>query len=212
MIRSSELSEEELRQKRLQQKRESHKKHKEANNARSRAYYHKNKERLKRRMAEWRKANKEQIQQNNARYRQTSKDKIAKSKDRWRKTNPDKVRAIQTRYAGKKLKTDPVFCLKNRMRVRMCQALRSAGASKQCKTLSLIGCSSDQLKKHIESRFLPGMTWANRRRWHVDHIVPIASFDISTEDGQKAAFHYTNLQPLWAEDNLKKSDKPPGLK
>lgn len=200
-------NEEDLRESQLRKKREWHAKNRETNNARARACYQANRDERLRKMAEWRKANKEKIRQTNLAYRQANKTKIAASKDKWRRKNKGKVQAIQTRYASKKLKSDPVVCLKNRMRVRVCQAVRSAGVYKSDCTLSLIACTSAQLKKHIESKFLPGMTWKNRRRWHVDHIVPIAAFDISTAEGQKAAFHYTNLQPLWAEDNLRKSAK-----
>jgi hypothetical protein len=203
------LSEEERREKKNKLNRESHARHKERNNARSRAYYLAHKEQQTQKMAEWRTANKEKIRHLNAKYRKNNREKCRKTKEAWGKNNPDKVRVIQTRYAAKKLKACPVFCLKNRMRVRICQALRSAGAYKSDRTLALIGCTSKQLKKHIESKFLPGMTWSNRRRWHVDHIVPIAAFDILTEEGQRAAFHYTNLQPLWAKDNLKKAASRP---
>lgn len=203
------LSEKERREKELQWKRESHARHREKNNARARAYYLANKEQQKRKMAEWRKANKEHLRRKGIEYRKANKEKCRKTREAWRKNNRDKVQAIQTRYAAKKLKTDPLFCLKNRMRVRMCQAMRSAGVYKSDRTLVLIGCTSSQLKKHIESKFLPGMSWENRKLWHVDHMVPIAAFDLATEDGQKAAFHYTNLQPLWAKDNLKKSARQP---
>ena len=203
------LTEEERRAKELQWKRESHARHKEKNNARTRAYYLANKEQQKRKMAEWRKANKEHLKRKGAEYRKANKEKSRKTKEAWRKNNRDKVQAIQSRYVAKKLKTDPLFCLKNRMRVRVCQAMRSSGVYKSDRTLALIGCTSEQLKKHIESKFLPGMSWENRKLWHVDHIVPIAAFDLATEDGQKAAFHYSNLQPLWAKDNLKKSAKRP---
>lgn len=209
MIPMVVLNEEELRERQLRKKREWHAKNRQKNNARAKASYLANKDERLRKMAEWRKANKDKIRQTNLAYRQANKTKIAASKDRWRRKNRAKVQASQTRYAAKKLKTDPVFCLKNRMRVRMCQAMRSSGVHKSDRTLSLIGCTSMQLKKHIESKFLPGMTWENRDRWHVDHIVPIAAFDISTTEGQKSAFHYTNLQPLWAEDNLRKQAKPP---
>lgn len=209
MTHRIKLTQEERKKKVLQWKRDSHARHREKNNAKSRASYHANKEERLRAMAKWRKENKEKIRQTNLAYRQGNKSKIAAHKDEWRKNNKAKVQVIQTRYAAKKLKTDPVFCLKNRMRVRMCQAMRPAGVQKSNRTLSLIGCTSTQLKQHIELKFLPGMTWGNRRRWHVDHIIPIAAFDISTEEGQKAAFHYTNLQPLWAKDNLRKSAKTP---
>ena len=66
------------------------------------------------------------------------------------------------------------------------------------------------LRAWIESKFLPGMTWENRRQWHIDHIMPLAKFDLSDPAQQAAAFHYTNLQPLWAKDNLRKGDKVAG--
>ena len=69
--------------------------------------------------------------------------------------------------------------------------------------------SVDELKKHIEKQFKPGMNWSNHsvRGFHIDHIIPCASFDLTKEEEQKKCFHYTNLQPLWAEENLSKGAK-----
>lgn len=77
---------------------------------------------------------------------------------------------------------------------------------KSAKTAELVGCSSKELHDYLEKMFLPGMTWDNYGLygWHVDHIQPLASFDLSKPEEQKKAFHFTNLQPLWAKDNLKK--------
>jgi hypothetical protein len=76
-------------------------------------------------------------------------------------------------------------------------------------TMNLCGCSPDELRKHIENQFSKhtGMSWNNRHMWHIDHILPINSFDITDVEQQQKCFHYTNLQPLWAMDNLLKSDK-----
>ena len=73
----------------------------------------------------------------------------------------------------------------------------------------LIGCSLEELKKHLESQFKPGMSWKNRGRngWHIDHIKPCASFDLSKSEEQHKCFHYSNLQPLWAKENLRKGIK-----
>ena len=73
--------------------------------------------------------------------------------------------------------------------------------------LKIIGCSVDQLKKNLEKKFKKNMNWGNYGKWHVDHIRPCASFDLTKPKQQKMCFHYTNLQPLWAEENLKKSNK-----
>ena len=68
-----------------------------------------------------------------------------------------------------------------------------------------MGCSPLQLKEHLEKQFTNGMCWENRSKWHIDHIIPLSS--AKTEDELYNLCHYTNLQPLWAVDNLKKSNR-----
>ena len=65
----------------------------------------------------------------------------------------------------------------------------------------------EAMRPWLEAQFLPGMTWDNHGEWHIDHIRPCASFDFSDPQQQKECSHYSNLQPLWAKDNLSKSDK-----
>jgi hypothetical protein len=79
------------------------------------------------------------------------------------------------------------------------------GYTKRSKTNDILGIDFDGFKKHIESKFAEGMNWENRELWHIDHIIPISS--AKTEEEVFKLNHYTNLQPLWAEDNYKKSDK-----
>lgn len=71
----------------------------------------------------------------------------------------------------------------------------------------LIGCEIDYLLYHIQEQFNPGMTWDNYGDWHIDHIKPCANFDLSKPEEQRKCFNYTNLQPLWAEENLIKGKK-----
>lgn len=71
----------------------------------------------------------------------------------------------------------------------------------------LVGTSTAGLRAYIESLFVPGMSWDNRSKWHVDHIRPCCSFDLTDPIQRKQCFHYTNLQPLWAEDNRRKGGK-----
>lgn len=72
--------------------------------------------------------------------------------------------------------------------------------------MQLVGCSVTDLKKHLEKQFQPGMSWDNwgNDGWHIDHIRPCSSFDLTDPAEQVKCFHYTNMQPLWATDNLKK--------
>lgn len=77
---------------------------------------------------------------------------------------------------------------------------------KSSSTFDLVGCTVPELITHIESQFEAGMGWENREQWHIDHIRPCASFDLTDPEQQKECFHYNNLQPLWAEENIRKSD------
>lgn len=91
--------------------------------------------------------------------------------------------------------------ISSNVRSRLYQCLKRKSSFK------LLGCSLEELKKHLESQFTEGMSWDNYGRdgWHIDHIKPLASFDLTKNDDISKACHYTNLQPLWAEDNLRKN-------
>jgi len=106
-----------------------------------------------------------------------------------------------------KLKTNPLFKLTITVRSRMRQYLKQRGYTKKNKTFDIVGCSPQFLKEHLEKQFIDGMTWENRSEWHIDHIIPLSS--AKTEDEIYKLCHYTNLQPLWAIDNMKKGSKTP---
>lgn len=123
---------------------------------------------------------------------------------------PEQIRKTYNRknaYRKKKYKNDPLFALSIKLRIRLKRAVRL----KIDKTDILIGCSVSYLRSHLESQFQPGMSWDNygKNGWEIDHIIPLASFDLSVTDQLKKACHYTNLQPLWAEDNKRKNNKIP---
>ena len=122
----------------------------------------------------------------------------------WKKKNRSKVLAYK-KSARERDKLDPLKVMKRRLRNRTVKAFKVTRWSKTSKNITMLGCSWEEAFKHIESGFTKGMSWGNRSEWHIDHIIPLAS--ATTEEELISLFHYTNLQPLWAKDNLKKSFK-----
>lgn len=105
----------------------------------------------------------------------------------------------------KRYAEDPLFALSSRIRNIVSKAFRKMGYSKTSKTNEILGCSFEELKLHIESQFIEGMSWENRSRWHIDHKVPISWG--KTEEEIIALNHYSNLKPMWALDNILKNNK-----
>lgn len=104
-----------------------------------------------------------------------------------------------------RLLIDPIYKMRTHIRKMIRDVLKNKGYSKKSKTCTILGIDYDGFKNHIENLFLEGMSWGNHGKWHYDHIIPLAS--ASTYDDLIKLNHYTNLQPLWAEDNLKKGGK-----
>jgi len=105
----------------------------------------------------------------------------------------------------KKLKEDSLFKLKHNIRGLIRMSFKNIGHNKKSKTFEILGCTSQEFYEHIESQFLEGMNWDNRKLWHIDHIIPISL--AKTEEDVIKLNHYTNLRPLWAIDNIRKSNK-----
>jgi hypothetical protein len=118
----------------------------------------------------------------------------------YRKNNLAKVQARLRRWRANKLATDVVFRLKTNLRRRINKVLR--GQVKTGSAIRDLGCSVAELREWLEARFLPGMTWENYGPvWHVDHKEPLAAFDLADPAQFARTVHYTNLQPLFAQDN-----------
>jgi hypothetical protein len=129
------------------------------------------------------------------------------SKNKKRITADPKWRQRRLSRLSARRKTDPNYRLACNLRSRICGALRNGNGRKCDATHDLIGCSIPELKNHLRIRFKSGMTWNNYGQWHVDHIMPCASFDLTDPTQQKRCFHYSNLQPLWGYENLRKGAK-----
>ena len=112
-----------------------------------------------------------------------------------------------------KAKKDPNFKIKKSIRLRILKVLKRDKIKKYYKSIHLLGCTTEEARIHLEKQFKEGMTWENHgtHGWHIDHIMPCASFDLTDPEQQKKCFHYTNLQPLWAHENMSKGAKIPDM-
>ena len=153
-------------------------------------YYLKNKEHMRKIAKEWRSNNKESISRRGRKHFLENKEHIYK-----RTNERKKIRR----------KNDPNYKLLSNLRTRLWYALK--GNSKSASTMELIGCTIDELRQHLESKFEPWMTWENHGLWDVDHIKACAKFDFIYPEQQRACFHYTNLQPMEHIANIKKGDR-----
>jgi len=207
-----------------EEKKEYHRKWREKNREklreRNNKYYKENREKIREKRLPWEKE-----------YRLKNKDKLNESQKKWSEKNKNKLREkwhlfynekenrekyLQIRrlnfdpvkknnYEIKRRKTDNKYKILCTLRNRMNCALRRKNLNKYYKSLELLGVKTlQEFMDYFEKYFKPGMNWNNHGEWHIDHIIPCASFDLTKKSEQKKCFHYTNLQPLWARENLQK--------
>ena len=137
------------------------------------------------------------------------KNNIEKKRSIWRNyyyKNSKKLNQIKIKYRNEVYAKDPYFRLYTCIRTRINKVIKNNIKCK--KTLDLLGIPNLKfLKQYLENKFKPGMSWEKRGLIHIDHIIPCASFDLKDPKQQAKCFHYTNLQPLWAKENLIKGAK-----
>ena len=137
------------------------------------------------------------------RYRQENKERVKELQRRWREQNPGKGNEyIKRRYAE-----DPQFALAYKVRARVYQAIQKGGASKTGRTEELVGCSFDFLRQHIERQFNGKMSWDKPGSFHIDHIIPLAAFDLTDPAQLKVACNWQNMRPLSPRKNMSKGAK-----
>lgn len=178
----------------------------------------------------WRLNNKNKIKENNIIYQQKNKEKLKIKKKEYREKNKEKVNEStrkwivenydyymkknkEYRSSEKGLKNKRENYYKNKdinkyiiaWRSVLSNTLKRFGTKKEGHTIKLLGYSAIELKEHLENKFMSGMTWDNWGEWHIDHIKPVSSFNINEK--MSVVNSLNNLQPLWANDNLKKSNK-----
>ena len=151
--------------------------------------------------------NKEKILISYSIYRENNKEKMKISRNEYIIKNKDKITKYRTYYSDKRRKESNIIRISENIRRRINIFLKSKNIRKNNNTFEIVGCTPDFLKKYLESKFMEGMSWDNYGYygWHIDHIIPL-SFAKTEEETYKLC-HYTNLQPLWAYDNLTKGNK-----
>ena len=185
-----------------------------------------NKEKIKERQRKYRVNNIDKVKERTQKYYQENKESISKKrrehysknrveirkreKIRWelRDTGTkEKQKEYARKWTAKRFKEDSLFKLQSNLRSRTRQAFIRKGWKKGSKTMDMLGVPYETVKAHLEQQFTKGMNWNNNTRdgWHIDHIIPLAS--AKDEEELRKLCHYTNLQPLWAKDNISKSDK-----
>lgn len=180
---------------------------KEKISAKKKIYEKKNKERIKAQRKAFRKANKEKIYAQQKIWLNANRHKREGYATAYYRANKERLRKQINAKHAEKVKNDSTYKLIRLLRGRTHVAIKAQYTTKSQSTLELLGGSVAFVKKWIESQFLPGMTWENHGEWHIDHIKPCASFDLTDPEQQRECFNYKNLQPLWAFDNLSKGDR-----
>lgn len=187
---------------------------------RNKAYRIANRDALLEKNKAWRTENSELVLARAKRYRDANKAAVNASARAWyienkeyslgksreyRQKNKVRLQSQKNAYKKARRSCDVVYAMKSRLSRLINISLTSGGYTKRSRTHEILGCDYEFFKSHIERQFVKGMTWANRDKWHIDHIRPIAS--AKTEDDVLALNHFTNLRPMWAQDNVLKADQ-----
>lgn len=176
-------------------------------------YYQRNREVIRKKQKTYNEIHKEELKEYFKDYHLKNKEKKCAIAKKWYKEHKEqrkiynKTKGIlnSNKYFIKRRKIDIEFRILCNLRKRIWKVLK--GNNKSSQTIKLIGCSFNFLKRHLELQFKNGMTWSNYGKWHIDHIKPCASFDLSKIEEQTKCFNWKNLQPLWARENIIKKDK-----
>jgi hypothetical protein len=199
----------------LQKKKEWREKNSEKIKLSRKIWYLNNKDHHKEKRKKYRKENLEKIKEYQKEYQKEYRKKyyednkeyfIKKQRDYIAK-NKDMINEKRRAYQKQKRKTDPIYNLARIVRGRIGMALKNSNIYKNQRTNEYLGISFPKYKLYLESKFLKGMSWDNQGEWHIDHIIPLGT--ATNEEELKALFHYSNTQPMWATENLKKGAKIP---
>jgi hypothetical protein len=172
-------------------------------------YYKINKEYFLNHAKEYRINNAESIVLSKKIYYEKNKKYIKEQVKKYRDENIENIKEYQKKYIKEyvsyKRKTDDLYKLSSNIRTLIGNSIKGNGYTKKSKSNEILGCTFEEFKTHIEKQFKEGMNWEERYKWHLDHIYPVSL--AKTEEEIIKLNHYTNFQPLWAEDNLRKGNR-----
>jgi hypothetical protein len=179
-------------------------------------YRFNNRELLAKKQREYCLNNKEKITEYGKLYHLNNKEKLIEKSKLWIKNNKEKrinwlkdnknqINEKANEYQKQRKKIDPLFKLRTNISSLIFCSIKRQGYLKKSKTYKYLGCTFDEFKIHIEKQFTKGMNWENQGQWHLDHIYPVSL--AKDEEELIRLNHYTNFQPLWALDNIRKSNK-----
>jgi len=186
----------------------------------SKKYYEEHKKEKKIYLKKYRKEHKEEIKiyikkyykehkEERRKYKEEHKEEIKKSKKKYNQEHKKEINNRNKKYITRRKKVDIQYKLAISLRCRLGIALKKR--YKSGSAVKDLGCSIEYLKKHLESQFLPGMSWNNwgnkERDWSIDHVKPLSKIDLTDREQFLMACHYTNLQPMWHIDNMKKGNR-----
>jgi hypothetical protein len=157
----------------------------------------------------YREKNKEKLSDNHKVWSENNRCHLNNYHKSWREKNIYKHRENKRNYEKLRKDNDPIYKLINNFRTAIYQVLKENNVQKNGHYFEILNYSPDELINHLETQFTDGMTWENYGRWHVDHIRPISSFNINQIGDEEfmKCWSLENLQPLWGEDNIRKSNK-----
>lgn len=168
-------------------------------------YRNKNKAELSSRRKQKYLANRDEILEKNKKWRVKNEEKYLECKNKEYQKNKQRYSEYGKAYLKRKLKDDSYFRFVHSLRTRLRIAIKKK--YKIGSAVRDLGCSGEEAYNYIQSMFTDGMSWNNYGEWHIDHRIPLSSFNLQDREQFIKAVHYTNLQPLWALDNLRKNDK-----
>jgi hypothetical protein len=149
----------------------------------------------------------EKLKQRSREWYRSNKGRAKELQRQWNERNPGRQNELAKAYVKRRYAEDPEFALAYKLRSRVYQAIKASGASKSGRTEELVGCPIEFLRQHIERQFKGKMSWDNPGSYHIDHIVPVASFDLTDIQQQRVAFNWQNMRPLSPKNNMSKGAK-----